>query len=96
MVNSKKVIEKLIELAANDQIPSDMHELSPEHFAFLDEQEQVGGFKKSDIKSYASEQMSITLTDEQIDQAFFQMKKNFDASKGMDWEQIEYWIKQIL
>ena len=35
---SRQIVDKLVELAIEDKIPMDMSELSPDHFAFLDEQ----------------------------------------------------------
>lgn len=39
MRNSRKVIDKIVEMSSNDELPMDLNELSPEHFNFLDRKE---------------------------------------------------------
>lgn len=96
MKNSQKVLEKLIELASNDLIPSDMGELSPEHFQFLDELKNVGGFTIKDVKDFVENQMEYNVTDDQVDDILNLMEHDFDASVGMKWENIEYYANKVL
>ena len=88
MKNSRKVIEKLVELASNDQLPLDLNELSPSHFDFLDEKENIGGFTIEDIKDMAH-QVDQDLTEEQYKKVMFKLEKEFNAQIGVNWDVIE-------
>ena len=96
MKNSRKVIEKLVELASNDQLPLDLNELSPSHFDFLDEKENIGGFNRLDIRTMAEEQMNKDITEEQVNEVFATLERQFDASIGISWDTIEHQINEVL
>ena len=99
MKNSYKIKQILVDLAANDKIPSDMNQLDPSIFFEFDEpdepDERVGGFRKSDIKFSAS-QREITLTPEELDTVFSQLKKLDGEEIGIGWTTIEDTIAKVL
>ena len=98
MKNSRRIKEILVELAVNDQLPSDMNELDTTLFAEFDVELEItiGGFNKIDVETMATEQLNLKITDEQVCEVMDMMDSRFDASLGMNWDVIENCINEVL
>jgi len=98
MKNSYKIKQILVDLAADDKIPSDMNQLDTSLFEEFDNmketeefdnmKETVGGFQRGDIQGVL-DGMEITLSEEKFDALFEYLRNNHDASTGMTWDSIE-------
>jgi len=95
MKQSLKIIEILTNLAADDKIPMDLSELSPEHFQCLDREVPICGFTREDIHE-TCHNMDEELTNEEIESVHFRMGKQFDANHGMTWGGIESHIQDVI
>ncbi len=95
MSNSDRVKAILVEMAINDELPSDMNDLDSNLFSFCDPEPEAFGYNVVDIIERA-EESDVKVTKGQAIGILELINRRGDCNNGVAWDDIDYWTEQYL